>query len=43
VKVLSDERNCPCATALQYALITDKKKIPEKTKKDLAPLIGKYM
>jgi len=43
VKYLSDERNCPCATALQYALITDKKKIPEKTKKDLAPIIGKYM
>jgi 5'-methylthioadenosine phosphorylase len=43
VKVLPDERNCPCATALQYALITDKRKIPEKTKKDLAPIIGKYM
>jgi hypothetical protein len=24
-------------------LITDKEKIPEKTKKDLAPIIGKYM
>jgi 5'-methylthioadenosine phosphorylase len=43
VKTLSDERNCPCASALQYALITDKKKISEKTKKDLAPIIGKYM
>ena len=43
LKYLSDERNCPCATALQYALITDKKRIPEKTKKDLAPIIGKYM
>jgi 5'-methylthioadenosine phosphorylase len=43
VKHLPDERNCPCATALQYALITDKEKIPEKTKKDLAPIIGKYM
>lgn len=43
VKYLPDERNCPCATALRYALITDKKKIPEKIKKDLAPIIGKYM
>jgi len=43
VKVLPDERNCPCATALEYALITDKKKIPEKTKKDLELIIGKYM
>jgi 5'-methylthioadenosine phosphorylase len=43
VKYLPDERNCPCATALEYALITDKKKIPEKTKKDLELIIGKYM
>ena len=37
------DRHCPCATALQYALITDRTMIPEKIKKDLAPIIGKYM
>jgi 5'-methylthioadenosine phosphorylase len=37
------DRRCPCATALQHALITDRTMIPEKTKKDLAPIIGKYM
>jgi 5'-methylthioadenosine phosphorylase len=36
-------RACPCATALQYALITERSLIPEKTKKDLEPIIGKYM
>jgi 5'-methylthioadenosine phosphorylase len=40
---IPQDRHCPCATALQYALITDKTMIPEKIKKDLAPIIGKYM
>jgi 5'-methylthioadenosine phosphorylase len=43
VKHLPDKRECICATALKYALITGKKFVPEKTKKDLEPLIGKYM
>jgi 5'-methylthioadenosine phosphorylase len=43
LKNLPERRTCPCATALQYALITDKSMIPEKTKKDLAPIIGKYL
>jgi 5'-methylthioadenosine phosphorylase len=43
VKQIPRERKCPCASALQYALITDRSMIPEKTKKDLAPIIGKYM
>jgi 5'-methylthioadenosine phosphorylase len=43
VHKLPKERNCVCATALQYALITGKKHIPEKTKKDLKPIIGKYL
>jgi 5'-methylthioadenosine phosphorylase len=33
---------CECATALQYAILTDKKRIPTKVKNDLKPLIGKY-
>jgi hypothetical protein len=43
VKHLPEKRECICATALKYALITGKKMIPEKTKKDLEPIIGKYM
>ena len=40
---IPDRRECPCATALQYALITDKKMIPEETRRDLEPIIGKYI
>jgi 5'-methylthioadenosine phosphorylase len=43
VKHLPEKRECLCATALKYALITGKKIIPEKTKKDLEPIIGKYI
>jgi 5'-methylthioadenosine phosphorylase len=43
VKHLPEERQCLCATALKHALITSKKFIPEKTKKDLEPIIGKYL
>lgn len=43
IKHIPDTRQCVCATALQYALITDKKMIPEKTKNDLEPIIGKYI
>jgi 5'-methylthioadenosine phosphorylase len=43
IKHIPDTRQCPCATALENALITDKKMISEKTKKDLEPIIGKYV
>jgi len=43
VKHLPEKRECICATALKYALITGKKMVPEKTKKDLEPIIGKYL
>ncbi len=43
LKHLPEKRDCLCATALKYALITNKKLIPEKTKKDLEPIIGKYL
>ncbi len=36
------DRRCECATALEYAIITDRNRIPAKAKKDLKPLIGKY-
>ena len=43
VKHLPEKRECICATALKHVLITGKKFIPEKTKKDLEPIIGKYL
>ena len=39
---LTRQRQCECASALQYAILTDRKLIPAKIKKDLQPLIGKY-
>jgi 5'-methylthioadenosine phosphorylase len=43
VQKLPEKRECLCAKALKHALITGKKFIPEKTKKDLEPIIGKYL
>src|SRR3989449_9607797 len=36
-------RTCPCATALATAIITQPQFVPEQIKKELAPIIGKYM
>jgi 5'-methylthioadenosine phosphorylase len=38
-----EERHCPCASALRDSMITEKTKIPERTRKELEPLIGKYL
>src|SRR4030043_42103 len=43
IKHLPEKRECLCANALKYALITGKKFINEKTKKDLELIIGKYI
>ncbi|MFA5975477.1 MAG: S-methyl-5'-thioadenosine phosphorylase [Elusimicrobiota bacterium] len=40
---LSRPRGCGCAQALRYAILTDRKLIPAKIKRDLRPLIGKYI
>lgn len=37
------ERTCECASALQYALITDRAKVPPALRQTLKPLIGKYL
>jgi 5'-methylthioadenosine phosphorylase len=37
------DRTCDCANALATAIITRPEMVPEQTKKDLAPIIGKYM
>jgi 5'-methylthioadenosine phosphorylase len=36
-------RSCPCGTALKQAIITDRRKISRRIRKDLAPIIGKYV
>lgn len=36
-------RTCKCQEALKHAIITDKNTIPEKTKKKLKLIIGKYI
>lgn len=36
-------RTCPCASALQNAIITNPKLIPAETRERLAPLIGRYV
>jgi 5'-methylthioadenosine phosphorylase len=43
IKDVPLERNCPCAETLKYAIVSDKKLIPEKVKQDLAIIIGKYV
>jgi 5'-methylthioadenosine phosphorylase len=43
VAEIGAERNCPCGSAMQYAIITDRSVIPEATKQKLAPLVGKYL
>jgi 5'-methylthioadenosine phosphorylase len=40
---IPESRGCPCADALQNAIITSPEKIPVKMKRDLALLIGKYI
>lgn len=43
IKALPFERTCECATALQFGIITDHGHIPEEVKRDLDPIIGKYL
>jgi len=40
---LHTPRTCACATALEYAIITDRARIPESVKRDLGIIIGKYV
>jgi 5'-methylthioadenosine phosphorylase len=43
VAQLPYERTCECASALKYALVTRPEMVPDQVKKDLAPIIAKYM
>ncbi|MEO8661576.1 MAG: S-methyl-5'-thioadenosine phosphorylase [Bryobacteraceae bacterium] len=42
VAALPAERTCKCGSALAHALITDKKTVPDATKKKLELIVGKY-
>ena len=37
------ERSCECASALKYALITRPDAVPEQVRKELAPIVGRYL
>jgi 5'-methylthioadenosine phosphorylase len=39
----AQRQHCECPTALANAIITQPKVVPEKVKRDLAPIIGKYL
>jgi 5'-methylthioadenosine phosphorylase len=43
VSRLPYERTCECATALKHALLTRPEAVPDKLKRDLAPIIRKYL
>lgn len=43
VAAIPRERECGCASALRYAILTDRKLIPAETKAKLDLLVGKYL
>ena len=43
LKILDEGEGCTCRSALKNAIMTDPKVIPAKAKKDLAPIVGKYL
>jgi len=43
VAMIPETRTCPCAHALKDAIITARHAIPAQVKRDLAPLVAKYL
>ena len=43
VCALSTESRCECGEALKFAIMTDRSLIPEQTRNDLEPILGKYL
>lgn len=43
LKNIDSQRDCKCPDALKFAIVTDKSLIPEKTKRDLDIILGKYV
>lgn len=42
VRMLPEKRTCGCGESLRNTIMTPAKLVPAKTRKDLAPIIGKY-
>jgi 5'-methylthioadenosine phosphorylase len=40
---LPEKRSCSCGSALQNAILTDPRRIPESTRRRLAPLLSRYL
>ncbi len=43
VRIMPETRTCMCGDSLKNTIMTPEKLVPAKTKKDLAPIIKKYM
>jgi len=43
VRRLPIPRDCECATALEHALVTPAELVPESVKRELEPIVGRYM
>jgi 5'-methylthioadenosine phosphorylase len=43
VERMPSQRSCKCGSALAHAIITDRKLVPEATKKKLELIVGKYL
>jgi 5'-methylthioadenosine phosphorylase len=43
VRRLPIPRGCECATALKFALVTPPELVPEAVKRELGPIVGRYM
>jgi len=43
VAALPSARHCRCGAALAHAILTDRARIPARVRRELAPLIGKYL
>jgi len=43
VAAMPTDRTCACGTAMQFAILTDRKAIPAATRKRLGLLLGKYL
>ena len=43
VRRLPIPRDCECATALKHALVTPAELVPESVKRELEPIVGRYM
>ena len=41
--VLPERRGCPCPDALRNAIITDRAAIPADVRRELDPIIGRWM